>query len=211
MNDNQTFALTRAEAVDGVLLRHAETVTKYNKLVEYQTNFRTILDSIRDHAPGTSNAMETAMTVEKGQLKEALWKSVDELSSAAYSYAQDNGNEQLKRIFEVNKSDIIYAKDDNAISLATHVHQELTRIVGELGDYLVEQADLDEMAQLISDFNNTRKTRAGESTTTRQAFVSLRDAFAEMKNLLDLQMDNFVNRLSRKEPAFAMAYFAARG
>ena len=211
MNDNQTFALTRAEAVDGVLLRHAEIVTKYNKLVEYQTNFRTILDSIRDHAPGTSNATETAMTIEKGKLKAELWTVVNELCSAALSYAEDHKNEQLKKVFSVTKTDLLYGKDDDAISMSSMIHHELEAIVEELGDYLVEQADLDELGQMITDFNNTRKSRSGESSTTRLAFKSLRESFTELSDLLDRKMDNFVNRLSRKEPEFATAYFAARG
>lgn len=144
----------------------------------------------------------------KEQVKEEMSLLAEELAAPGFVYARKTNNADLQGILDVSYSEIRYADDQSAYRMASAVHSALADELTNLGVYMVNQENLDELLGLTEEYKARLENTSSEDSVarTKQLKVLFRKTSEHLKN----ETDKLMLRVKRKEPVIYDAYRQAR-
>lgn len=210
MNDVQTKKLDHYRDLLGVFTTYETTIAKYASVKAKIDLFRESVGKIQQIAKVTSGRTTVGITAGKSDTKSRMATLASELASGALSYAHDQGDLQLKVVFDLSVSDILYARHEESLNLTRILLEELENVLPNLADYLIDQSDLDALKELADEFEVLSEQQGGVQADSKQAHKQLKLLFSDAQKILVDQLDNLIHTLNRKESQFASTYFGLR-
>jgi len=209
MNKPMTNKMNSYENIQGVL---GENHSIYEGIPVYKEAVDTFNEVVAGIEASGSVAERdtTGKTDEKARLKEELANVAVALASAGLMYAYDIGDEDLQSALQYSYTDLFYAKDSEIVLRALIVEQELMKLKEELVPYNVNDADLDQLHELIGKYNDAREERGTFKAGTVAANRDLEVLFGRADTLLKHKIDRMVWRYKFDHPNFYNQYQTAR-
>lgn len=208
MNDIQFKKVTHTREVLGVLDANEAITNKYPVIVEVTNRYRAYLKSVE--ALMDSNGDTGGITSDKAKVKNSMALLGTQLAGSAFAYAVKQNDVQLQHVFTLSDSELKYMRDEEALTRTKAIANQLDEIIEPLGEYLVEEADVENLRKLAERFaeliGKRGSVRASGKTNTKSIATAINQLFAVMEDELDKLMKN----LARKEPQFANEYFSVR-
>lgn len=159
---------------------------------------------------GKQQAPTTGATATKTQARDALEDNVLEIADQLSALAASQHNPELAAQVEITRSSLDRLSDDELEVFAKRVIGLTTKYLGPLGEYLVGQAEIDELTGLTTTFV-TLKTAPRSSVVERSSSTAaLPELLAKASLILRGRIDKLVSRLRNTQPEFVAQYRAAR-
>ncbi len=156
------------------------------------------------------NAILTGITVDKGQLKQALCEQAATVAGAIYAFASVTQNNELKQQVNVSLSKLLKTSDNKLAARCRIIHEAGAANIDELADYGIKPALLTALQAAIDEYSaNAPKPRAAVSHR-KTITAALRALFREADTVLIERMDKLINLFRETHPDFADTYEAAR-
>ena len=207
MNDKQMNWHRMFQKVNGVFSDNATTVAKYSPIEKSYKTFHSRSVQIAEIAAAGSRNSKGVFE-SKLELKDDMANEAAELAAGAYAYAKDAKDTELMAVLDVTYSEIRYADDQAALSMATAVYNELNGLVAELEDYLITAKDLATLSRAIEAYKANRENTSRQDSVARTR--QLAGLFNQANDHLREHLDKLMDRIRRKEPVFFDTYTNAR-
>ncbi|TAJ15199.1 hypothetical protein DMA11_01985 [Marinilabiliaceae bacterium JC017] len=209
MNKKQSNKLDAYMNVKGVLNANRSITEPYPILIRVIDDFFALVANIK--AISTDTTVDTSgVTEQKSAIKERLAVHTSELAASASAFATDQGDIAMEAMLDFTYSDIRYARDNEAINIASVVAKELEKYDGELVDYLISDEDQSLLTTLIDQFQDVTMTKGNQRSQGVSDTKKLALLFRETDELLTKKLDRLLMRMRSKAPAFYDSYLNAR-
>ncbi len=209
MTDPQENKLSMYISVQTVVKKHN---TVWSGLPAYVTafgEFEGVIQSIQDTRLVQEGDI-SGVPKDKAQAKEAAIQKAIEVASAVYAYAAKNNNNTLKGKVNYSVSELRKSRDTVLIDRLQVIHNEANNIVGSLGDYGIDAADLTALQGLIDAYENLVEEPRGAITNRSEATAALPGLFDQGDGLLNEQLDKLMEQFKQNNPKFYVRYFNTR-
>jgi len=208
MNTDQTNRVTMFKTTMGVL-------DDNNGIWNSMTPLSTAVTAFKDKLSGIDAAAQkqetpTGATQEKAGARDALEDVLFLMCEALGALAHASKDQDLLALTDITRSGIDKLDSEQLSNRAALVLAQANAKKADLAAMQVTQANIDELAQALQSYNETkagpRQATAGRVAQTE----SLSSLIREANDILRNQIDRLVNLFSRSHPQFVSSYLAAR-
>lgn len=209
MTVNQENKLTMYQAVLAYLNSHESLLNTLPNFAECLNELKEGVSKISDNKKSQETQI-TGVTKQKNEWRETLVNLASEVGNKVKTYAIFAKNTILKK--EVDYTDTALRKVAHNVlkDRAQIIHDKAQENLAQLTAYRVDQALLDKLEEAITKFGeampNTRVSQISKKGTT----TNLKNAFAEVDELLKERLDNLLAIIRKEEPQFYTGYTNAR-
>ncbi len=188
---------------------HAEAVAKIPAFQREYDDFKSTSAQIRAEAKKQKTAMSTGITEDKDTLRSNMADMAARVCASIQSYADATGDRELFASVDYTRTSFTGGREIDAANLAEGVLAIGTEKLEVLGDYGVDQAQLDELDDTIEGFSNAIGKPRAKISERKTVTDSLPDLFAKADKHLE-QMDRLTKQLEVSFAEFVQGYRNAR-
>ena len=148
----------------------------------------------------------TGISKDKEELRDELIGKTLKISRAIIAYAENESNRTLQDKVNFTPSSLKYERDTVASQNCQLIKDEAEKVVADLLDYGIVQADLDELQTAIDNYQGAIPTPRQAIRARRDATASLVQLIAEADIVLLKKMDMLMEQFKEAEPGFHEAF-----
>ena len=200
-----------AQAVNVVL-----TETDYQPIwqptpgfVKLQGNLATEIGFITQNAPQTLRH-KTGSAEDKEAARLALCKAALIIAGAVAAYAHETGNHELLVRVDTTLTLLTSGRGQDSYSKCEDIHSAATANLAALGDYGVAQAGLDNLQQLLDDYEELLPQPQVAIGSAKSAGQAIDASLDRMDGILNNGLDNLMLKYEDSNPDFYRDYTNAR-
>lgn len=209
MTDRQENKLSMYLSTLSVLNANTAIWTPKVAFAAAVTDFETSVITLQTLSQA-QEAESAGATSQKQTLRLALANAALPISGALQGYAAVTGNQELAVNAAVTRTDIVYGRDNAALTVAQTLLTIAQNEVGNLADYGVLPADVIAFSALVNDYAALIQRPRAVIATRAAATGQLATQFTETDAILKKRLDPLSQIFRASEPAFYLAYEAAR-
>ena len=195
--------------VSGIFTDWRSSYEEIPVLKQYADEFLELFESVKEQIKKVDIDFSD-VTDEKGNVKRHMAEVASALASAGMVYAYESGDSELKSMFNFSMSDIFAARDAEAVEISRHIAEELQTHQQELVNFMVSEAELEDLKSLTAKFEKLQVQREvvhSESVIETQRLEVLFDL---IDTLLTKKIDRLVIKMKLTDREFFNQYFQAR-
>lgn len=172
-----------------------------------------LADELKQHINSIENASQLqgsklSLSQQKAETREALSEKAMAITGILKTFAEISKNKGLAALIDYTKTDFTHSSEQNTINIANTVLEQAGQYLGELADYGLTQATIDEYAGLFNEFKNMVEQPRNATIQKSYATKELAELFEETDNFIDTKLDNML--LQFQGTSFYNQYVAAR-
>ncbi|MBN2698618.1 MAG: hypothetical protein JXR52_07305 [Bacteroidales bacterium] len=209
MLKSQTNKYNAYQAVKGILQEYREAYSENRLFTKLADEYLSKLEQIMEVAIKADHKTNV-ITQNKYRMKELMARKAVALASAGMVYARDIDKPKLLSELKTTYSGIKYGKDSEAYLHASRIDQILRKHIDSLGEYMVTLADLDDLRQVVNDYEQILRDRDGVKNVAVVSKRRLAGLFDQMDEFLYTKLDMVMRRIGESDAHFAAHYFQAR-
>jgi broad-specificity NMP kinase len=209
MTTNQENKLTMCRAVITYLNQHETMLNGLPHFTECFTQLKDLVNQIEENKKNQETQI-TGITKQKNEWRDKLIELAGEIANKVKVYAIFAKNTILKEEVDYKDTDLRKVANNVLKDRAQIIYDKALENMAQLADYRVNQELLDNLAEAIQKFTdampNTRVSQVSKKGTT----INLKNAFAEIDDLLKQRLDGLLLILKKDEAQFYTGYSNAR-
>lgn len=209
MNDRQENKLSMYYGVQKVLTDHQ---AKWTPLVAYAqgvSRFNSYVQDIKSHHQ-VQQTSTTGTAEDKSAVRTACEAKAIVVAKAVYAYASDGSNNSLKQRVNYSASDLRNARDTVSRDICQVIYEEADKVLANLSNYGIVQADLNDLQQKIDDYAALIPAPKLAKDAGAIATTNLDLLFKQADDVLSEVLDQLMAKFNITEPEFYQAYFRSR-
>ncbi|HMS65390.1 MAG TPA: hypothetical protein PKD83_09085, partial [Ignavibacteria bacterium] len=145
-------------------------------------------------------------TIKRIELESAIL----ETSSTLFVLGTKTENEVIKAISHVTLTGLDKLRDMEVINKANSILNSLTENESALVEYGVTADELAKLRNCIANFKTSSIEKSGSSTESIMITQSLRELFSGAMDILEKEIDKFVDAQESRNHEFHSSYYAVR-
>ena len=152
---------------------------------------------------------KTGKTRDKYDAKSDLISGFLAVTGSCYVYARKSKDNNLKELFRNRPSYLENMREVDLLNRVRTVYSKLDSLSAEMADY-VDAAEITALGDKITAFEDALKAGEGGSAASSSIRGQLADLFKETSELLNEEIDFFMDAFEDANPDFYKQYQAAR-
>ena len=158
----------------------------------------------------TQGRRKTGVADDKDAARQAMCKAANIVAGAVASYAHSVGNHELLTRVDTTPSILLGGRGKDSRDKCTDILDAATANLAALADYAVTQPDLDNLQQLIADFDELATAPQLAIGSAKSAGQAMDAAFDKIDGILNNGIDNLTLKYEDTNPDFFRDYTNAR-
>jgi hypothetical protein len=209
MTKAQSNKLNMYDAVGAFLTEFAAKFTGYVALIALKTEFISLVAEIKIKEAEVKTA-PAGKTSAKYEAKDVLITALLPLVKKLFVLAKKNGNEEIKAICTMSRSDFNKMRDTDLEIKAEMISNYLDANKTELANYMVTDEIITAMKSKIAAFKGAQDLQDSGMTSKVAGHGTLNQLFERADELLHDEMDGLMEHYAETERVLYDSYRAAR-
>ncbi len=209
MRLTQSNKLTMYDAVLSFLKDQMSIVNTIEQFVISLTGFETAVRNINEKEIERQTVSAGKTTVKYSAEEEVIELTVD-VAAGLFTYARKNGKTELKELSDISARKLDRLKDVDLLSKCKQICDAAKIVEAELTPYGVTSAMVTELKAKIDGFGISVGDRDASVAKRKGAGITLVELFNEADDILEEELDRFVDKFKNKDSSFYAGYYAAR-
>jgi hypothetical protein len=156
------------------------------------------------------NTTSEGKTEVKHDLEDEMILATVNVASTLLAYASEKKLPELKAISKISVRKFTRIKEIDLITKCTQIYNEAKKIENELADHGLLPSDIASLKSKIDEFRNAGTTRDSSVADRKGTGINIVDLIERQDELLEEQLDSFVNKFIAKDKLFYDGYYASR-
>jgi hypothetical protein len=156
------------------------------------------------------NTTSEGKTDVKHNFEEEMVLEAVNVASTLRAYASDKKMTELKIIVKVSMRKLVRMKELDLVTKCTQIYNEAKKYENELANYGLVPSEVALLKTKIDEFKTSGVTRDSSVADRKGTGINIIDLVDEQDEILEDQLDSFVNKFMTKDKLFYDGYYAAR-
>ena len=209
LSKQQENKFSTFEEIETVLNSNSQFIDTIPEFVISKAEFSTIVSGIRNKAI-KKNTVIAGVSAAKSIKREELESVTRELSSVLFIYGKKNNNTIIKAIADIKQSDLMRMRDTELLNRASSLLETIEGLPSGLDAYGKKSTDIDALRNCITNYHNSSTEKTNSSVEKYSINFTLKDMFKKGMDILDSEIDKFVNSFKKSNPEFYTSYYSVR-
>jgi hypothetical protein len=209
MNKVRSNKLNMYDSVGSFFVKFADRLAGYIVLIALKTEFIALVAQIKAKDAGVQTA-PAGKTNAKIEAREVLINTILPLTKKLYVFAKKEGNEELKTICNMTRSDFWKLRDADLEIKVDMISKYLNEKKTNLAGYLVTQENITTLQTRIEAFKNSESEQDTGQSTKVAGHMTMTQLFDRADELLNDEMDALMAHYAETDRELYETYNAAR-
>ena len=205
----QENKLSTFRDIETVLDRNKTVVDRIPQFGDSVMRFKNVISEIALKAVKKSTVKKGA-SVTKSLKRIELESVVIEIASGLSVFGAKTENEIVKAIAYVTPTSIDKLRDTEVSNKAVSILNCAVENETELVQYGITSEDINRLRNSITNYNASSSEKSGLNTESIVITGSIKELFTDGMEILDKEIDNFVDSMKTKEKDFYESYYTVR-
>lgn len=174
-------------------------------LAEFDENLALIETQEVNRTKTSQGKTEVKHSSEYDMIVEAI-----NVASSLRAYASKNKLAELKMTSKISLRKLARMKEIDQVTKCSQIYDEAKKLENALAGEGLTPADVALLKTKIDEYKSAGKTRDSSVASRKGIRINIIDLFDEQDELLEEQLDSFVNKFIKTDKQFYDGYYAAR-
>lgn len=195
--------------IETVLENNISIINTIPEFINTKSEFSNVISSIRAKAVRKGTVMK-GMAQTKSMKRIELESVILENSSALYILGNKKSNEIIKAISKLNQSELDRFRDSEIVNKANAILHTMEENAVELANYGKDSDAIEKLKACILNYKNSTVEKSTSTTEKTLINVSLAELFKKGMELLENEIDKFVDSQKATNREFYISYYTVR-
>ena len=209
MRLTQSNKLTMFEAVINYLEERTGIVNSIAEFAVSFTEFKTAAKSISEKEVERQTA-SAGKTNAKYSAEEELIDSTVDVGAGLFTYSRKNKIAESKELSDISERKLGRLKDVDLLNKCTQVYNAAKNVESELAPFGVTAELVEGLRSKIAAFELSIGDRNASAAKRKGAGKTVVEMFNEADDILEEELDRFVDKFKTRDTDFYEGYYAAR-
>lgn len=205
----QENKLSTFKDIESVIDRNKTVIDRIPQFGDSVMRFKNVISEIELKAVKKSTVRK-GISENKTLKRIELESAVIEIASGLSVFGAKTENEVIKAVAYVTQTLLDKLRDTEISNKAVSILNCAVENETELAQYGISSDDINKLRVCISDYKTSSNEKSGSHSESIVILKTLKELFAEGMEILEKEIDNFVDSMKSKEKDFYESYYAVR-